>query len=187
LDAFCDFVLSSLNIQRVYSLPTIARFYLANKISLNQVNNSIIINASGKANESRYLNDSLLFALILCLGSKFQDLAIIVTPDDKSRVCNILKSVDPINQSINIICDKDIFAVAGEISKYQYFIGTDGGMAHIAAGLGLKSVILFDRQLTEIWHPWTPHQISLRSSRGNIYDVSYLDILQSISKLISKE
>lgn len=182
LHKFLDFILSILKIASHYQISSIARFYpvLGFEVKVKD-NNSIMINASGKKEVARYLNDSLLCSLISILSrQEYNKIAIISTPEDATRIKGVLKDID---SNVEVVLEPDLFKLGLLISEYGYFIGADGGLAHIAAGLGLKCITLFDKQDKNIWHPWSPTQVSLQSLNHNIYDISYIDILSAINKL----
>ena len=186
LDKFYDFVLKYLQLPRTYSLPSRAKFYLENTHIVNKIDNSLVINASGKVAESRYINDSLLFALIKNATDSFNNIGVVVFKSDVIRVESVINNATLLNANISIISDDDIFNVAKNIAQYECFIGADGGLCHLAAGLGISCVTIFDKQDSTIWHPWTERQISLQAESKKIYDISYLDILKSLNSLMAE-
>jgi hypothetical protein len=57
-------------------------------------------------------------------------------------------------------------AVAGTLALCQVFIGNDSGIAHLAAGLGLPSIVLFGATAPEHWAPRGGQVMILRNTRG---------------------
>ena len=51
---------------------------------------------------------------------------------------------------------KDICARLG---RAQLYIGNDSGMSHLAAGLGIKSVVFFVTTDPEVWAPWASSKV----------------------------
>lgn len=182
LDVFCNFVLDYLKITRVYELPLQAVFYLEEYFDVScKLENSIIINASGKMAESRYINDALLFSLIKKLKNNYDYIGVIATSDDLLRVSMVIEDTS-LGHKVKLICDGDIFNIAKEVQRYELFVGVDGGFCHLAAGLGLRCVVLFDKQNSQIWHPWSESQISLQADSCSIYDISYLSVVSCLKQ-----
>lgn len=183
LHQFLDFFLAAIATPKRYTYPQYARFYLENMSLLEDKDKkSIVLNVSGKKEFARYMNDSMLYALLKQLSSWNVKLGLVLMPDDKKRVDEVIASLEN-NVEINFIMSTDINQLANMIARYEFFIGVDGGLVHIAAGLGLKCVVLFDKQDSKIWHAWTPLQKSLQSINRNIYDISYLDVIDSLMEL----
>lgn len=183
LHQFLDFFLAAIAIPKRYAYPQYAKFYLKDMSLLeNKERNSIVLNVSGKKEFARYMNDSMLYALLKQLSLWNVKLGLVLMPDDKERITKVIASLEN-NAEISLIMSADINELADIIAGYDYFIGVDGGLVHIAAGLGLKCVVLFDKQDSKIWHAWTPLQKSLQSVNRNIYDISYLDVLDSLMEL----
>ena len=183
LHQFLDFFLAAIAVPKRYSYPQYAKFYLEDMSLLEKKEkNSIVLNVSGKKEFARYMNDSMLYALLTQLSSWNVKLGLVLMPDDKERVAKVIASLG-FELDVSLIMSSDINELANEIARYDYFIGVDGGLVHIAAGLGLKCVVLFDKQDSKIWHAWTPLQKSLQSVNRNIYDISYLDVLDSFVEL----
>lgn len=174
--------LARLGITKLLDLPRSCKFYLAADSQPKRIANSCIINISGKAQPIKYLNDSLIYALLAKLKTcgQFECLALICTAEDLERAQHIIKLLD-LSKQIKIICHDDIMKIAQEIAKYGFFIGGDGGLSHIAAGLGLKCITLFDAQAVENWHPWALTQVSLQTESQRMYDISYHSILAAIN------
>lgn len=183
LHQFLDFFLAAITVPKRYPYPQYAKFYLEDMQLLeNRERNSIVLNVSGKKEFTRYMNDSMLYALLKQLSSWRVKLGLVLMPDDKERVTRVIASLG-FELEVSLIMSSDINELANQIARYEFFIGVDGGLVHIAAGLGLKCVVLFDQQDSNIWHAWTPLQRSLQSENRNIYDISYLDVLGSLVEL----
>lgn len=179
LHQFLDFILAHLGINALYSIPEYAKFYPEPDFSKPDfIPRSIIINASGKKDAARYINDSLLYSLLSFFQQEnLSNLAVIVLPEDHQRVISILIDLS-LDKIVQIICIPDLYQLAKVISRYEVFISADGGLVHIAAGLGVRCVSIFNNYTESlIWYPWTTKQKTLSSERSNIYDVSYKEVL----------
>lgn len=56
--------------------------------------------------------------------------------------------------------------VAALLERCESFVGNDSGVAHLAAGLGVPSVVLFGPSLPQHWAPLGEHVTVLRDVRG---------------------
>lgn len=174
--------LKSLSVEDIVTTPNLAKFYLPDTEYVEAIRtNSCIINVSGKAEQSRYINDSMLYALVdHLLKSQVDNISIIATESDRLRVTQVLEAFS--GTQVQILITGDLLQLAREMRCYQVFIGCDGGLAHLAAGLGLFCITLFDQQDARIWHPWSDKQMSLQSPRKNIYDISHLSVIELVNK-----
>jgi ADP-heptose:LPS heptosyltransferase len=66
---------------------------------------------------------------------------------------------------VNIAESLPLGLAAGALSLCQAFIGNDSGIAHLAAGLGLPSVVLFGATAPEHWAPRGSQVMVLRNTR----------------------
>lgn len=174
--------LTKLSVDYCAEVPVLATFYLpAGQIPAYDSYSGCVINVSGKFEQSRYINDSMLYALVdKLLKSGVSDILLVATATDQTRVERVLQDFP--TTAVAILVTSDLLELAKKIVSYRIFIGCDGGLAHLAAGLGLYCITLFDRQDAKIWHPWSDKQISLQSSRKNIYDLSYLEIIRLVKE-----
>jgi ADP-heptose:LPS heptosyltransferase len=71
------------------------------------------------------------------------------------------------------------------LSLCRGFIGADGGAMHLAAGLGLPVVALFENVAYKKrhWHPWrVPHEIVCPEA-GEVADIPVEAVLQAWHRL----
>jgi len=174
--------LSNLNIDtNNITLPKTCHFYLKNTVI--QAQKSCVINISGKQDKIRYINDNMLYALLENIDKyNITKVLIIAMEIDRVRLNKILEHIHT-NLSIDVLINNDLMLVAETMANYQVYVGCDGGLLHLASGLNLACIALFNQQDTNIWHPWTPKQISLQTPSKNIYDINYIDVLDSINLL----
>jgi ADP-heptose:LPS heptosyltransferase len=147
---------------------------------------SIIINISGKHAEHKIILPSMLTSLLLLLTKSASKISIIALADDRVKAEEILKMLNfqypqPITQEVEIISATDVFTIANIMNKYEYYIGADGGLLHIATGLGMKCVGLYDDYIRPRWYPWTPYQVTLSSEIS--YEISPVAVMNALETL----
>jgi ADP-heptose:LPS heptosyltransferase len=74
------------------------------------------------------------------------------------------------------------------LSLCRGFIGADGGAMHIAAGLGLPVVALFEDMPEKIrhWHPWhVPYEI-VSGARQDVSDITVEQVAQAWARVSSR-
>lgn len=59
-----------------------------------------------------------------------------------------------------------LILLAAVLKRCEAFVGNDSGLAHLAAGLGVPSVVLFGPSLPQHWAPLGKHVVVLRDPRG---------------------
>ena len=176
--------LLKLQLPNLVALPPQCRLY-ANIIQpAIKVVGSLIINVSGKVAEQKNILPSQLTALLLLVVNKASKIAIVTTLADLPMVeeaVAYMLECNPQIASIAIICEEDIFVVMNKVNAFDYYVGPDGGLLHIAAALGLKCVGLFNDDVKKRWYPWTPTQVSL--SMPNSYAISTVAIINALQRL----
>jgi len=173
---------------KTINFPAQCKFYLPPTTVKQIIKNSCVINISGRQGSLRYINDNMLYALLQNIEKYgITQVIVVATTKDKERANQVLNQTN-VNSEIKIqlLVESNLITLAETINNYEYFIGCDGGLIHVAAGLGLYCIDIFDDEPSHRCHPWTPKQISLQASSKNIYDISYLDVLDSINKLREK-
>lgn len=141
--------------------------------------NKVVLNISGRAETVRYIPTSLAICIINGLLAKNYSILLVASFNDKSRALDILNAVSD-TSSISLCCENDLFVVANTMSQCEYFIGADGGLLHIAAGLGMKCVGLFHAQNINSWHPWSSNQRCIQTVTKRIYDILPIDVINMI-------
>ncbi len=172
------------NFSPIIHIDKSSYFYTANfnPENINQrIDDTILINISGKMDTLRYIPSKLAIELITLILKSNKNVIIIATMEDKARAEAILKGIN--DHRVVLWCEADLFALAGRMSRYQYFIGADGGLLHLAAGLHMYCVCLFHEQYPHAWRAWTIHQTYLQTLSKNIADIRAIDIMESLEKL----
>ena len=75
---------------------------------------------------------------------------------------------------------RDLIAV---LALCQGFIGADGGALHIAAGLGLPIVGLYEERKTKRWHPWKVPNEMVVTPTGRVEDIPVEAVVQAAARL----
>jgi ADP-heptose:LPS heptosyltransferase len=74
----------------------------------------------------------------------------------------------------------DLIAV---LALCRGFIGADGGAMHIAAGLGLPIVGLFEERKTRRWYPWRVPYEMVVTPTGQIADIPVVSVAEAWQRL----
>ena len=74
----------------------------------------------------------------------------------------------------------DLIAV---LALCRGFIGADGGALHIAAGLGLPIVGLYEARKTKRWHPWKVPYEMVVTPTGRVEDILVDEVAQAAARL----
>ncbi|MBP9741803.1 MAG: glycosyltransferase family 9 protein [Burkholderiales bacterium] len=173
--------LALLQLPPVVNLPEKCNLYSTIIKSSNKLPNSVAINISGKHEQYKNILPSMLMSLLLLLSKTANKIAIIATAEDKIIAQNMVAFDHDLQEHVEIISDNNVLIVANLLNAFEYFIGADGGLLHIAAALGLKCVGLYNDAVKDLWHPWTPTQVCLSSEIAyNISPVAVMDGLYSL-------
>jgi heptosyltransferase-3 len=73
--------------------------------------------------------------------------------------------------------------LAGILSRCRLFIGADSGIAHLAASLGVASVVLFGPTDPRAWAPLGRRVAVLRGCQARVNDISPADLLDVLCRV----
>ena len=76
-------------------------------------------------------------------------------PDDRDRVERLLYDIG--HQSFEILREKNLVEMAHFLSRADLFFGHDSGLTHLAAVLGVPTVVIFGPTDPEQWRPFGEH------------------------------
>jgi heptosyltransferase-3 len=82
-------------------------------------------------------------------------------------------------RQLNLALQKGFLAHAGA------FIGNDSGIAHLAAAMGLPTVVLFGPTLPENWAPLGEHVVTIRKPSGCLPDITPEEVLSALTEVVS--
>jgi ADP-heptose:LPS heptosyltransferase len=103
-------------------------------------------------------------------------------PGDDAKAANIMARVGA-NPAVVAAPTASVADLIAVLALCQGFIGADGGALHIAAGLGLPIVGLYEARKTKRWHPWkVPYEMVVTPS-GRVEDIAVEDVAQAAARL----
>jgi heptosyltransferase III len=88
--------------------------------------------------------------------------------------------------------------LAAVLKQCSTFVGNDSGLAHLAAGLGVPSILLFGPTLPRHWAPLGPHVVVLRDTQGCVAceigssdhtclgNISVEEVLRNLERLMNR-
>jgi len=81
-------------------------------------------------------------------------LVIIGSDADKAMLLELTKRMpENLRPWVQIIENRDLAALAETLSRASLFLGTDSGPAHLAAALGVRTIVLFGPTDPRVWAP----------------------------------
>ncbi|MBP9741804.1 MAG: glycosyltransferase family 9 protein [Burkholderiales bacterium] len=166
------------------TIPSNCYFYTESFNPENDIikdKNKVVVNISGRRDTVRYLPLSLARCIIEDLLKLNLEILVVATKDDELRAQQLLDEID--HENIGLCTETDLFKVSNLMSRCLYYIGADGGLLHIAAGLHMHCIGLFHAQNIRAWHPWSKRQICLQSSTKKIYDLTSVQVVHALKEL----
>lgn len=179
-----DFSLKRLNIHQQIKLDPTCYFYTENfnfENNYSRDTDTIVVNISGRRDTVRYIPSSLARTIIediLKLGKKA---LIIATSDELDRANLIIKELN--SDHVKLCTESNLFKVVDTMARHLYYIGADGGLLHIAAGLHMRCVGLFHAQNITAWHPWATNQVCIQTDTKKIYDLTSSQVVDALKGL----
>jgi ADP-heptose:LPS heptosyltransferase len=106
-------------------------------------------------------------------------------PGDDARAAAIVAGVDVTLVPAKTDSLEELIAV---LSLCHAFIGPDGGAMHVAAGLGLPTVALFENlpEKKRHWYPWQVHYEMVAPDTRNIADIPVESVQQAWGRLAAR-
>ncbi|HET7363211.1 MAG TPA: glycosyltransferase family 9 protein [Burkholderiales bacterium] len=103
-------------------------------------------------------------------------------PGDDDKAAEIMARVgaNPAAVAAPTASLADLIAV---LALCRGFIGADGGALHIAAGLGLPIVGLYEERKTKRWHPWKVPYEMVVTPTGRVEDIPVEEVAQAAARL----
>lgn len=114
-------------------------------------------------------------------------------PDDPKHPGDDLAAEELVKRNhgdrLTPIHTKTLVDLVATLSLVDVFVGADGGAMHVAVGLGIKTLALFENVPSKLnhWYPWSVECSVLHSDSALEKDVSKIDQLlvqQSLAKLL---
>ena len=174
--------LKKLKLPKLAPLPNRCTLYSKNIKPATKVPKSIVINISGKPAEQKIIIPSMLMSLLLSLIKDGNKIGVVALSNDIHIANDIVNKVMKYNiERPEIISDNDVFIVANKLNSYEYYIGADGGLLHIASALNLKCIGLFNDDIKPRWYPWTPDSVAISATSS--YEISPVAVIDALAEL----
>ena len=174
--------LEKLKLPKLAPLSNRCTLYSKNIKPAAKIPKSIVINISGKPAEQKTILPSMLMSLLLSLIKDGNKVGIVALSNDIHIANDIVSKIVEDNvERPEIISDNDVFTVANKLNSYEYYIGADGGLLHIASCLNLKCIGLFNDDIKPRWYPWTPDSVAI--SAHSSYEISPVAVINALATL----
>jgi heptosyltransferase III len=82
------------------------------------------------------------------------------------------------------LVDPSLAALAGALARVTVFLGNDSGVSHLAAALGIPSVILFDAG-NLAWRPWATQAVVRTVSLSRVDDADVEAVVADVRGLLA--
>ena len=103
-------------------------------------------------------------------------------PGDDAKAADIMARLGA-NAAVVAVPTASLADLIAVLALCRGFIGADGGALHIAAGLGLPVVGLYEARKTRRWHPWkVPYEMVVTPS-GRVADIPVEEVAQAAARL----
>lgn len=101
-------------------------------------------------------------------------------PADTERLSTLTQLVGtaPSPPLLKILVNAPLIEVAAQLQHYSVYLGNDSGITHLAAMLGLPTIVLFGPSNPTLWKPIGPHvQVLYEPELENIQVKQVIDML----------
>lgn len=160
----------------------VSKFFLPEYVDLNGFQtskNMVSINISGRVESGRVLNNESLISMINLLDKDI-NLILIAMPDDECRAREIINQCRDYNIKIFI---GSIYQVAKVIQDSVCYVGVDGGLTHLAAGLDCYVIAVYAPNKINNWYPWTNKKHLVCSRDLNVNNIDTHEIANKINQI----
>lgn len=160
----------------------ISKFFIPTSIDANlfQVaTNSVCINISGRVESGRVLSVENLTEIINDLN-KDVNIVLIATKEDLDRANQLLINCN--GHNIRIFSG-DIYQVARVISLCICYVGVDGGLTHLAAGLDCYVIGIYAPNKIKTWCPWTDRKYLVCSQDLDVNSITPKEVSQEVNRI----
>jgi hypothetical protein len=89
-----------------------------------------------------------------------------------------------IGRGVAWIVGPSLAALAGALARATVFLGNDSGVSHLAAGLGIPSVILFDAG-NLAWRPWAAQALVRTVTLSQVVDSDVEAVVADVRRLLA--
>jgi len=89
-----------------------------------------------------------------------------------------------IGRGVAWLVDPSLAALAGALARATVFLGNDSGVSHLAAALGIPSVILFDAG-NLAWRPWAAQALVRTVTLSQVVDGDVEAVVADVRRLLA--
>ncbi len=89
------------------------------------------------------------------------------------------------NVSISTFSDLSLPEITALAARSSLFVGNDSGIAHIAAAVGTRCVVIFGSSNIVHWRPYTGAPNEVVSSPKGIEDISVGSVIEAVEKILN--
>ena len=80
------------------------------------------------------------------------------------------------------VADLSVVALAHRLATARVFVGNDSGTTHLAAMLGVPTIVLFGPTDPRVWAPPFPEVVVLRSPTGAVATIASDDVVRALDR-----
>ena len=123
------------------------------------------------------------FQALAAVLLKNRSLKIVIIEGPAEPMCGlqVAEGLDPLR--VRIAKAVPLGLTAALLASCRLFVGNDSGIAHLSAGLGISSVILFGPTEPAHWSPLGQSVLALRGDGGDLDELSLDEVLDGIASL----
>jgi ADP-heptose:LPS heptosyltransferase len=103
-------------------------------------------------------------------------------PGDDEKAADIMRRVGA-NSGLVAAPTASLSDLIAVLALCRAFVGADGGALHIAAGLGLPVVGLYEERKVKRWRPWRVPCELVVTPTGRVEDIPVEEVAQAAARL----
>ena len=106
-------------------------------------------------------------------------------PADTERLATLLQLIGtpPMSALLKTIVNAPLIEVVDHLRHYTVYLGNDSGITHLAAMLGLPTIVLFGPSSPALWRPVGPHvQVMYKDTLAEILVEDVMDMIMATVK-----
>ncbi len=121
--------------------------------------------------------------VITTLWQQGTPVLLLAGPADTERLYKLTQLIGtaPSPKLLKILVNAPLIEVTTQLQHYSVYLGNDSGITHLAAMLGLPTVVLFGPSSPTLWKPIGPHvQVLFEPELENIQVKQVIDMLKAV-------
>jgi heptosyltransferase-3 len=100
---------------------------------------------------------------------------------DTERIQAIQRLVMP--ERVEMMQNVPLVELAANLRGCHVFIGHDSGISHIAAAVGMPTLVLWGASKSEVWQPLNPNVTIVRAAKGILEDLNVQEVWSAFAGL----